>query len=706
MADTSRFEELCLQAADGNAAALGELKTVLAEMRAGELAGMDRAGAKSMADSFELVCDAVECVDDACHELFLQAAKAGFDSLFLRDRLADCARNAFSDYLDPAGMLFALGIHNHGAPATEIPVKWAVFEGLDEGVRCVHPLHGSGTVSEIDGLSNEVHIDGDRSQVYPLSVFLESFHLISKGTPVAGLLAGNADWTALADEGMEAVREAFRQSLVPATDGLDVIKAVLVPSVTSVKKLTALTGAAPVKKKKVEKPVETVTAESSPSIRPVSEARSLEELCLLIESENYGEFDDQAVENCRVLLYAGAVKQNAVKDFGRTLILMWNAMDGAEWLLELLRPLVDQAVIWTDFDQFGEFTNGLAAAKAEAWLKVTFATLPRDRAVQLVLRLPLKNLNMAQKVMVALGEDDAALLDGALERVRTGEVGADLIVWLWQRTKKKCEEIRDPILVMRTLGVDVRGPYLKANRDLKKMVIGNETFQKFLMSDGEPAMVKRMVSAIRQYNEVLESGERQSLLVRLARLYPEVREAIEIRTRSQRQTRSRKQSRITSYRSYVRRQKELQDILTVKIPENSRAIAHARSYGDLRENAEYKAAKEEQGHLSARRSEIERELNEVQPTDFSDVVNPEVVVPGTTVEVTDDAGVRSLYHLVGLWDGDPERDMLSYGTPLGQELLGKSVGDSVDLPDGRMVQVNSIAELPTELKSRLGDAES
>ncbi len=711
MADAIKIEELSIRAVDGDLDAIQGMLDELQGLRAGELETLGADLAQALRDSLELVCDAVEKTDDLCQALFLQMARVGFDSMLLRDRLADCARKAFSDYLDPAGMLFAVGIHNNGAPAAEIPVKWQVFQALNEGVGCVHPIHGCGTVSEIDGLSNEIHVDCGGSQLFPLSVFLDSFHLILPGTDVAGVLSDKSAWKSMSETGLVGVREAFLSSLMPPTDGLDILKPVLVPAVLSAKEFASFTGAKSKPAKAAPKVSSTGSGDDDEvdqaDSRPTSAARSLEELRLIVESAASNEFDEEAISNCRELMVAGAAKKTAVgvNDFGRTVILLWNTVQGAEWLVEVLGACAETAVIWTDADQFGEFTNNLSAVQAEVWLKVTFATLPRDRAVDLVLRLPLKNLNLAQRVMKSLGEDDSALVDGALNQVRIGGATADLVVWLWQREKKKCEAIRDSMLVLRTLGLDVRGPYLKANRDLKKMVIGNETFQKFLMGDGDLAMVKRMVTAVRQYTEVLDSGERQSLLVRLARLYPEVREAIETRTRSQRRSQKRKQSKVTSYRSYVERQKELQEIINVKIPENSRAIAHARSYGDLRENAEYKAAKEEQGHLSTRRNEIEKELNQVQPTDFSDVVSPEVIVPGTTVTLVNGSGSPTVYHVVGLWDGNPEASMLSYGTPLGQELLGKTPGDTVELSDGSIATVQSVSELPEDLLAELGRAE-
>jgi transcription elongation GreA/GreB family factor len=722
MLDIEKIEESCVQAAEDSGKSLETATGLLAVLRENELVKIQKKKAQTLRDAVELVCDSVESVEPQALDFFMTAARIGLDSPLLRDRLADCARSAFSTYLDPAGMLFAVGIHNEGAPAFEIPVKWAVFAKLREGIDCVHPLHGCGRVKEVDDLGNEVYVEiTGRSQSFPLSVFLDSFHLILPESPIASLINGNNSWKALAQNGLGSVRTAFAESLLPASDGLDVIKATLVPNVLSPEGFVKFTDAA-VDVSGLDEVVRNASDYSSSTdgpeagentavqegARPITAARSLEELAILLEEGRSGEFDEQAIENCRNLLLAGAIKRNAVKDFGHCVILLWNLTEGAEWMVNILKEVGDTALVWADPDVFGGFINSLKVVQAELWLKATFAALPREQAVNLVLGLPLKNLNLAQRVMSALDGDDSALADGVLERMRGGNVNADLIVWLWNSRKTECEEIRDPLLVMRTLGHDVSGPYLKANRDLKKMVIGNEKFQTFLMGDGDSTMVRRMVGAVRQYTDVLDSGERQSLLVRLARLYPEVREAIETRTRNQRESRGgvRKQSKITSYLSYVRRQRELQEIINVKIPENSRAIAHARSYGDLRENAEYKAAKEEQSHLTRRRGEIEKELNEVQPTDFADVASPTVVVPGSTVVLQTGDGGDKVHHIVGLWDGDPARSMLSYSTPLGKELLGKKIGDSIQTPGGDDATVKQITELPEDMRQELADSDN
>jgi transcription elongation GreA/GreB family factor len=110
----------------------------------------------------------------------------------------------------------------------------------------------------------------------------------------------------------------------------------------------------------------------------------------------------------------------------------------------------------------------------------------------------------------------------------------------------------------------------------------------------------------------------------------------------------------------------------------AKEIGVARSYGDLRENFEYKAAKDAQRLALRRRAELETLLARATPTDFSDI-NTDSVQVGATVTVTDLAtGQPVTYHILGAWDGNPDRNILSYPAALAQALLNKRVGDEVE----------------------------
>ena len=136
---------------------------------------------------------------------------------------------------------------------------------------------------------------------------------------------------------------------------------------------------------------------------------------------------------------------------------------------------------------------------------------------------------------------------------------------------------------------------------------------------------------------------------------------------------------VVSWSSLQRRKAELEELVNKKIPENSREIGVARSYGDLRENFEFKAAKEMQAVLMRRKSELERDLHRARGTGFE---NPDLSQAsiGTIVTLRDTAAnEEETYTILGAWDGDPERSIISYQTAIGQALLGRRVGEVVEL---------------------------
>jgi transcription elongation GreA/GreB family factor len=182
--------------------------------------------------------------------------------------------------------------------------------------------------------------------------------------------------------------------------------------------------------------------------------------------------------------------------------------------------------------------------------------------------------------------------------------------------------------------------------------------------------------------------------VKIVRIFPEALELVEER---QEVVAKKPLDRLTSYRSMKERHEELEEIVNKKIPENSAAIAHARSYGDLRENAEYKAAKDNQRYLMARRKELEHDLKEVLPTDFVEVVVSETVVPGCTVDLTHPSGKVQTFHVLGLWDSQPEQHIISYDTPLGRALVGQKLGNTIELPEGGTATVSGLRALTAEL---------
>ena len=136
---------------------------------------------------------------------------------------------------------------------------------------------------------------------------------------------------------------------------------------------------------------------------------------------------------------------------------------------------------------------------------------------------------------------------------------------------------------------------------------------------------------------------------------------------------------LTLRKSLEEKKKELAYIQEVEVPRNSKDIGEALEKGDLRENSEYKAAKEKESQLAARVTELANGINEATIIERKDV-NASTVSFGTKIEVLENADLVE-FTILGPWESDIENNVLSYKSPLGMALLGKKVGDVVSFND-------------------------
>jgi transcription elongation factor GreA len=133
-------------------------------------------------------------------------------------------------------------------------------------------------------------------------------------------------------------------------------------------------------------------------------------------------------------------------------------------------------------------------------------------------------------------------------------------------------------------------------------------------------------------------------------------------------------------------QDELNDLINNKRQKVIQAIAEAREHGDLKENAEYHAAKEEQGHIESRIQEIQLLLSNAEIIDITKVEQKnKTVVFGATIELSDlDNETKTKFKIVGNDEADIENGLISYKSPVASALIGKEKGDfvSVSTPKG------------------------
>jgi len=191
-----------------------------------------------------------------------------------------------------------------------------------------------------------------------------------------------------------------------------------------------------------------------------------------------------------------------------------------------------------------------------------------------------------------------------------------------------------------------------------------------LLSTADPETARDLANTL-MLNQGFEELTKKSLLARFIKIFPKIQSLVAA------DAEGKDEQLIVSRASYDRKREEYDQIVAKKIPENSKAIAAAREHGDLRENSEFKMAKQDQSVLMAQKGQLERDLARARVTDFKDATTDQASV-GTVVEVRKVAdGSTTTFTILGAWDGDPDRHIISYKTAFGAALLGRKPGDVV-----------------------------
>lgn len=234
---------------------------------------------------------------------------------------------------------------------------------------------------------------------------------------------------------------------------------------------------------------------------------------------------------------------------------------------------------------------------------------------------------------------------------------------------------------------------------LSELLLSDQTLVVDLIRECDAEETRDLGKAI-LLNPAIEELDKRSLMGRIIKVSPSVQALLVSNNLPQ------TEALVVSWESLERRKQEYEEIVNKKIPENSKDIAIARSYGDLRENHEFKAAKEMQTVLMRQKAELEQMLSRARGTDFYKP-NTSAVNIGTKVTLeTLPSGPKEVFSILGAWDSDPEKGIISYQAALATAIMGKKVGEEVAIPGDegqRRVKILSIEaainESPADAKN-------
>ena len=273
-------------------------------------------------------------------------------------------------------------------------------------------------------------------------------------------------------------------------------------------------------------------------------------------------------------------------------------------------------------------------------------------------------------------------LAAALKRWQTEQnLRAPVLLWIVKnRHSKKFAKLLNDLIDPRLLsaiffGIDYEALQAASARRIPVADILSEDPDLIsdLLSTADPETARDLANTL-LLNQGFEELTKKSLLARFIKIFPNIQSLVAS------DAESKEEQLLVSRASYDRKREEYENIVSKKIPENSKSIAAAREHGDLRENSEYKMAKQDQTVLMAQKSQLKRELARARVTDFKEATADQGSI-GSIIELLQ-GGVNTKYTVLGAWDSDPANHVISYKTPLGAALLGRKVGETVNVKSG------------------------
>jgi transcription elongation GreA/GreB family factor len=349
---------------------------------------------------------------------------------------------------------------------------------------------------------------------------------------------------------------------------------------------------------------------------------------------------------------------------------------------------------------FPETCRQLPARQVPAFLEFLFrADAPRtlDLLERRLPTLEISALDPALTVLVQQGRE-AACAQLIKKQIDLQEISVELLNWLARHMDRlEAWSLTTPEtlahLALTQLEQNYSGERLRAKNQLRERFERDDWLGPVM--DGM-SLPRRLQFFLRlKDTPAFPTMDRRSLLARVIKRFPDLERVMSDKPAAPAESGPR--GPLTSHRSFRERQAQLEKITSVDIPANSKEIGVARSYGDLRENFEFKAAREMQRLLLLRQAELQQMLLRVRPTDFRGLPADQAG-PGTGVRLRYPDGREEQYFILGEWDRDERLHIISSTTRLAEALAGHRTGEDVVVPTEtgettcRLVEVTGLTE--------------
>ena len=571
------------------------------------------------------------------------------------------------------------------------------LENLPAGAYCFHKSWGFGRIAELNFLLNQASIDFKTKQGHTMQLqyaaesltpLPEDHILVRKVTDTAGIKAmarenpGGLVRLVLKSYNGRATQDQIAQALSGEIFNETEFKRWWDATKKVLKKDGLI--AFPVKKSDSVVLREEAISHADELVARFNAARQTKELIAAFDQivRNVEEFNSDLSRLAPVLAAAedAAQKSRRINTAQSIeLILACDELAEAAKLTRNCGPVALLDVLREEERRLHEILAEVAAAKQrkvlsaipEAWGEPTWPA----RILTLMSKCGIRIVCECARVLEEKGKQSE--LRRELERwIADHTISTEVLTWLCKERDGANADLVDARVLSAILSALERDQFndVKRGGKLHDLLLEDRELVPDMLATAEPEVVRDTIRKIMLSN-VFEELNKRSILGRIVRVFPEMESMLTGGDNGEKQ-----EALIVSWESLEKRKAELDELVSKKIPENTKEISIARSYGDLRENFEFKAAKEMQRVLSRRKAEMERDLGLARGTDFA-TPDTTIVSIGTTVTLKELIDGRvDVYSILGAWDSDPKRGIISYLAAIAQALLGHKVGEQLEVP--------------------------
>ena len=616
----------------------------------------------------------------------------------IRKAIADCYRHLYADHSQLEKYLKVSAIGQSWKPHREAIRQFESHIAFDKGSFVSHKSWGIGVVKDIENDMVTIDFDGKPEHKMSLKIALRSLSVLDDDNIKIWKSHRKDELRQLMDEEPIKVLEIILKSTGGQGSSKD-IKAVVVPDILEDKEWTRWWTKAKKTMADSNTVIQSLTKRNVIELRD-TEMTVVEELVsrfkkttnfenklkLMVDFINRGgdinseiggavvsyftetinassESNERKLLSYTVLKYANYEKYKDSDVDNSTIFGVKNLVDLFENLdFELKKPLllILQKKLKDWELRFSEFIVHSTISKTHNFMFKELVIYEKYDEINTVFLTAMNNFQENPELFIWLarfiGEEEGTVL-----RDQVGIKEADVIFRLVSLVDIMNHEIEQKSNVGRNKKV------LTAINDI---LFKNKLLDNFVEECDET--VAHSLYFIMQASNTMENEEREKLSARIIERFPVLEkqldkpEAVKIR-----------HPFMVTPAVFEAKKLELNRMMTEDIPENSRAIGEAMEKGDLRENAEYKAALEKQDQLKAAAAKLESELNQAKIID-KNMVQTDTVDMGVKVTLEETDGNKAVYQILGQWEVDFEKGIISYHSPFGRALLDKKVGDEVE----------------------------